>query len=74
MKTILRVFGMDYGCLLPRQLTCFAGILAFHDMGPNEAPVRFGRSHAYSTLLNELQRHASNVKLSWSQYQSNRIV
>ena len=52
---------MNYACLLSRRLAWSPRILASHDMGTNDAPVRLRRTYSYRTLVDELQRHARRI-------------
>lgn len=54
---------MNDGCLFPRRLAWSARILASHNMGTNDAPVRLRRTYPYGILMDELQRHARHVGL-----------
>ena len=47
---------MNNGCLFSRRLAWAAGILASHNMGTNDAPVRLRRAYPYRSLIDELQR------------------
>ena len=52
---------MNNACLLSRRLAWSPRILASHDMGTNDAPVRLRRTYSYRTLVDELQRHARRI-------------
>ena len=52
---------MNNACLLSRRLAWSPRILASHDMGTNNAPVRLRRTYSYRTLVDELQRHARRI-------------
>lgn len=54
---------MNDGCLFSRRPAWSAGILASHNMGTNDAPVRLRRTDAYRTLIDKMQRHARHVEL-----------
>ena len=56
-------FGMNNGCLPSRRLAWSARILASHDMGTNDAPVRLGGTYPYRTLIDELQRRARHIEM-----------
>lgn len=47
---------MNNGWLFFRRLAWSAGILALHDVGTNDAPVRLRRAYPYRPLIDELQR------------------
>ena len=55
---------MSDGCMFSRRLAWSARILASHDMGPYDAPVRLRWTCPNRTLSNKLQRHARIVLIS----------
>lgn len=63
-------FDMNEGCFSPGRLAWSASILAFHDMGTDDAPV--GRAYSCCTLpglVDELQHHARHARLFLSRRQ-----
>ena len=54
---------MNNGCLFSPRLAWSARILASHDMGTDDAPVRLRRTCLCHTLIDELQRHACRIEI-----------
>lgn len=65
---------MNDGCLFFRRPAWSARILAFHNMGTNDAPVRLRWTYPYRTLIDELQRHARNIELFLSPRKCDTLV
>jgi len=65
---------MNDGCLVSRRLAWSARILASHDMGTNDAPVRLRRTYPYRTLIDELQRHARHDGLFLSRRECDSLT
>ena len=65
---------MNDGCLSSRRLAWSARILASHDMGTNDAPVRLRRTYPCRTLVDELQRHARYIELFLSRRECDVVV
>lgn len=71
---VQNAFDMNDGCLFSRRLAWSARILASHNMGTNDAPVRLRRTSPYRTLIDELQRHARHVGLFLSHRERKIVV
>lgn len=54
---------MDNACLFSRRLAWSTRILASHDMGTDDAPVRLRRAYPYRILIDKLQRHGRRMEI-----------